>query len=450
MPVIRYVDIDTELAKQTQDIESRDDYIEAGFESLDSLGELGQFISGKLDQEDPLTSREAELIAITMESIRIRLGMPETVGRIPSLESFRSKKYKLNSSQVTLESVGEFLRSVWEGIVRFMQAIWDKLVEFFTWLFGMREKAEQRNNELEQKAELTEKKSHESGDKMIGQVPHLRLIKDQQLANYFSIDGKANEDTVQVLIDRYNLLVDHVLTSVKSMDETLVDLRKGLNKDYQTEEGINTHIQSVNALTERLKEKFNDKALGLTRSDKIPGRDIITIGPLPGALLFQFSFMSNEPHIVQPLRSLQMSMIPYEKVSEEIEAISNIQQVKHLLSKLKHEIINTNKLRSDVRTAVGMMRMTLIHMAKESRNALPYLKAEVKPGTIQDQLKNHDIEQFNRVNTSYHELARYSMELVHIVSKLLNYLLSTQMVLINNVQRYCECSLKLESEVSSG
>lgn len=178
-------DASEEVASDTTEVEEMTTSVDDGVEASDTLVDLGSEVSKKVDDGEGLSESAARIAEITIESIRVRLGMPPSIGRMPSMESFKSPRSRVEATKIALEAgIVDTLKNIWKKIKEISTKIWEKIKMFLSNLSKNYDSLDKHINTL---------KSRASGldSKLTG-----KEIENKSLAKAFSINGKANPDTI--------------------------------------------------------------------------------------------------------------------------------------------------------------------------------------------------------------------------------------------------------------
>lgn len=119
-----------EVAEQTGEIAELEQTAEVAEADAGTLGDIQEVLQESVESGEGVDEKAAEIAEIAVEAIRARLGMPAK-RTLPALESFGSKNSRLTATKVALESVGDTIKKIWEGIKRVAAMIWEKVKAFF-------------------------------------------------------------------------------------------------------------------------------------------------------------------------------------------------------------------------------------------------------------------------------------------------------------------------------
>lgn len=111
----------------------------AGLESIQNLLREAQQTGG-------LTKQAATMATIAVESYTSRLGLEEPI--MASLESFGGSSTRLAATKLSMEAIGEKLRTIWAAIIKFLINIKNKVWEFIKRLFVATERLKARGEKL--------------------------------------------------------------------------------------------------------------------------------------------------------------------------------------------------------------------------------------------------------------------------------------------------------------
>lgn len=222
----------SDTVEAVADVDAHVDALEDGVEASSALTDVGAHLQEKVDSGEGITEGEARLAEITIESIRVRLQLPASVGRMPSLESFRSPRSRQEATRFALENaVTDTLKKIWEGIKKFAAMIWEKIKDFFAGLTKSYERLEGLANTLRSRL------SSATGE------PDKKTLESGSLAQAFSVNGTADSTTVGNTF----ATIDALFTGAKAgMDRATAEIGKVQN-DGLTAVAANAAIAEVNA-----------------------------------------------------------------------------------------------------------------------------------------------------------------------------------------------------------
>ena len=116
-------EVEAELAETT-------DAIDEGAEDAETLEEIADVLE-ETEQEggaDPVTAQVAE---VAVEAIYKRLGLAKAKPLAHGLESFSDKATRLDATRLSVESIRETAKKVWEAIKKMLTRVKDFIVNFF-------------------------------------------------------------------------------------------------------------------------------------------------------------------------------------------------------------------------------------------------------------------------------------------------------------------------------
>lgn len=87
--------------------------------------------------EGGMNPQAAAILNAAMEGFRIRLGM---TAAIPSTESFGSSTDRMAMTEISIESISEFAKKIWEAIKK----AWNKMVDWVKGLFGKKKESAEK------------------------------------------------------------------------------------------------------------------------------------------------------------------------------------------------------------------------------------------------------------------------------------------------------------------
>lgn len=178
-----------EVTSSTTEVEEMQGAVDEGVEATDTLTDLGDTMAAKVADGEGLSEDAAKIAEITIESIRVRLGMPKTMGKMPSMESFRSPKSRQEATRIALEAgVLDTLKNIGTQIVEFIKRMIEKFKVYFAGLIKNYGALENHLKKLKGMAEKVEGS------------PNKAEIEKGSLATFFSKEGKSNLETAMYAI----------------------------------------------------------------------------------------------------------------------------------------------------------------------------------------------------------------------------------------------------------
>jgi hypothetical protein len=97
-----------------------------------------------------MTKQAAEVMLPNAISCSKHLGMNSPM--VQSMESFNNPSTRMQATRISMETVGETLKKVWEMVLKAIAAAWDAVMSFFDKLFDVAPKIKARAEQLTQKA----------------------------------------------------------------------------------------------------------------------------------------------------------------------------------------------------------------------------------------------------------------------------------------------------------
>lgn len=271
---------------QISDIAEVSDTVSEGIDSVDTLTDIGSNLKDKIDDKEGLSEDAAKITEVAIESIRMRLGMPKSMIRIPSMENFKAPHSRVESTRITLENIKEGAIEVWNRILEFIKSIISKIKIFFAGLMKNYDTLKTHLEAIKKKAEsLTGEPESDKLDK-----PHL--------AKFFTgKDGKANLESAQESIKTINGFTD-VATKVLTYVGTQSDILERTSKETTYEGGEAIYTKVFNEVSRLLSDagyfpsKKKDKEEA--RVGPIPGNQYIVINPAGFFKNIGFEFVDSD------------------------------------------------------------------------------------------------------------------------------------------------------------
>lgn len=133
----------TDVANTEEAVEELEE-VKAGLESIVSELEIAVRDGG-------LNAQAAQFLQLGVEAYTVRLGMETRM--IPSLESFGGTTEKLAATKISMESIKETIRNIWEAILRTIRRIRAMLKNFFIRVFAAAPKVRARAEQIKKAAQ---------------------------------------------------------------------------------------------------------------------------------------------------------------------------------------------------------------------------------------------------------------------------------------------------------
>lgn len=134
-----------EVADTAAEVSDTDEAIDEAIEDSNTLEEVADVME-ETEQEggaDPVTARVAE---VAVEAIYARLGMKRKP--MASLEAFGDKATRIEATRLSVESMRETVKKIWDAIVALFGRIKEAIVKFFKAIFVATERTSQRAKKL--------------------------------------------------------------------------------------------------------------------------------------------------------------------------------------------------------------------------------------------------------------------------------------------------------------
>jgi len=249
-----------EVETKAEEVEDLGENVEKGVDATDTLTTLGDTMTEKVADGDGLSEDAAKIAEIVIESIRNDLNMPKKIGKIPSMESFKSPRTRLEATKIALEAVDLSLKSIWENILRILKAISAKLKAY---LAGLMKNYDGMLKHLENLKGMANASKGEM---------EKEALEKESLANFFSVEGKADVTTaVKTLnsVSSFGAILKKIMTFISGK----VDLQKISTMDKAAaEKAVKDHFDEFIRLLEFKVATKNVK----------DGESAFKSGPFPG------------------------------------------------------------------------------------------------------------------------------------------------------------------------
>ena len=121
-------DVQAEAMPDIAEVESQSEGINEGIEAADQLEQVEAVVSDAVENGEGLDPVAAESLRIAVEAICARVGAnPKAMYALYATENFSSASSRKANSKIALESVSEFLKSLWEKIKAAVKNLWEKV-----------------------------------------------------------------------------------------------------------------------------------------------------------------------------------------------------------------------------------------------------------------------------------------------------------------------------------
>ena len=180
-----------ELNAAHQEIEAFDAEIETTAEDVEVIQNVQEVVA-KAAEGEGLSPASAELAEVVLESLYGRLGIPKK--SIMSLEAYGDPKQRRQElTRVACESMTDTLVRIWTAIKEAIAKLWQNIKMFVAKIFSS---VKMVRNELDRMKAKIEEFSKDREFKT-GELDNSALCKA------FSINGKADPSTAQVILDTH-------------------------------------------------------------------------------------------------------------------------------------------------------------------------------------------------------------------------------------------------------
>lgn len=285
--------VQTEVEDMTAAIESAID--EAG-----NLEEIEDTLEESVESGEGVSEDTARVVDVAVESMRLRLQMPESIRSsriVPSLESFGSTASRLTATQIALEGIVDTLKKVWETIKRVAAQVWEKIKSFLTGLFRSTGMLKKHLEALKAKASAVSAGAKPAKDKLDSKSLALSLG-----------DGKAaNLSTANEMAGNAEKILDASASFTQGLNKNAAEIIRALGSD-------NNYNIKADDLLSIVKDSFSK--LPVVKDEK----DKTTYGPFSGDKVFTLEIKSEGNDT-----AINFAMAKGESKLTEIEALNKSQ-----------------------------------------------------------------------------------------------------------------------------
>lgn len=177
----------TEIEEQAGQVAEVNEVIEDTHEAADTLSDIKETMQDSVDSGEGMSETSAEIAEIAIESIFASIGFKPVKKPLPGLESFGSKHSRKSATEIAIESLGENIKKIWDGIMKAMVAMWEKVTTFIGTLFRHLPSLIKHLKALEAKLKSIPNVSPE------GELTSAAVAA-------FSIDGETDAETIGLIL----------------------------------------------------------------------------------------------------------------------------------------------------------------------------------------------------------------------------------------------------------
>lgn len=209
----------TEEAQEVEETNEQGEELEEDVETLESL----KVVLEKSLAQGGLDTVSAEMFNITLNTVLGKHGI-KTTDVVPSMEDFGDNRY--HSTQVSMEKVGEALKSFGQGVKNVLKQIWQEVKKLvFTIVQAFKGGLVKRADAIIAKAKQAQKEGLVAKEKQIKLYAAGKLENDGKIAAPGDLTKKFNE-----LIESYkNMTSSYKELAEKGIDETINSFNNSVN-----------------------------------------------------------------------------------------------------------------------------------------------------------------------------------------------------------------------------
>lgn len=239
----------TEEVQETEELDEQGEELEEDVETLESL----KLVLEKSLSQGGLDTVSAEMFNITLNTVLGKHGI-KTTDVVPSMEDFGDNRY--HSTQVSMEKVGDALKSFGQGVKNVLKQIWQQVKKLvFTIVQAFKGGLVKRADALLAKAKTAEKEGWTPKEKQI------KLYAASKLEN----EGKiANPSVLGENYVKYVNVYKNMTTSYKELAERGID--EVINKFNNS---VNIAETWGNLVKTELVEDIKETGFGRFKSEKV-------------------------------------------------------------------------------------------------------------------------------------------------------------------------------------
>lgn len=222
----------TEEVQETEELDEQGEELEEDVETLESL----KLVLEKSLSQGGLDTVSAEMFNITLNTVLGKHGI-KTTDVVPSMEDFGDNRY--HSTQVSMEKVGEALKSFGQGVKNVLKQIWQQVKKLvFTIVQAFKGGLVKRAEALKAKAHTARKEGWVSKEKQIKLYAASKLENEGKVGNL-----KELSDNFVKLVGAYKNMTDSYKNlAERGIDEVLTKSGKGINVQQTWAELVKTDV----------------------------------------------------------------------------------------------------------------------------------------------------------------------------------------------------------------
>jgi len=207
-----------EMTEQTADIGEVEEAAADAQSDTETLDSIQNTLTTAADSEEGVEPKTLEIAEIAIEAIYARLGF-QTRKPLPSLEGLTEKAQLKDAVQVTVESISDSVKKIWEAIVKAFEMIASKIKEFYHTFTQNREALIKRIGAVKKAAE----------DAKAYTEPKEFKLSSRTLTTVHS-NGKCDEEAANNYINSCFLLMN-LSHNLSTYNEDMCKLFEGIKAD---------------------------------------------------------------------------------------------------------------------------------------------------------------------------------------------------------------------------
>jgi len=249
-----------EVAEMTEEVEEASSEVEENTEALDEgldaasdLDKVEEVVEKAAD-EGGLDPVAAEAVRVAIESICARIGAnPKTIYSVYAAESFEARSARKANTQIALEGLGEFIKTVWVKIKEFMAKVWEGVKNFFARLFSATESYKAKFGKLKEKVAQVEDAKFNIDVAAYKEKNQARLDKLAQFLGNKEVSAAKAAEMLEAVKENYNTVFNSffkpALEVVTSSGDKIAEVAK---KSEVSEEDKKLISATLDAIKEKL------------------------------------------------------------------------------------------------------------------------------------------------------------------------------------------------------
>ena len=240
-----------DVTEQTAEIGEFEEAAADAQTDTETLDSIQNTLTTAADSDDGVEPKTLEVAQIAIEAIYTRLGLTSRKS-LPSLEGLTEKADLKDAARVTIESISDSVKKIWEAILKAFEMIASKIKEFYNTFTQNREALAKRIEIVKKAAEdakaYTAPKDYKLSSRTLTTV-HSNGKCDEEAANNY-LNSCILLMNLSDNLSTYNQDLCKVFEGVKADDVNSVDFADATKRAQQIFDNFTTQFPSRDKRTE--------------------------------------------------------------------------------------------------------------------------------------------------------------------------------------------------------